>query len=421
MRIEDLGVRVRPFHTHGQPVFFVHYQSQQAADEFLQRVLEDNRGIGMLFGTESSGKTTIVRHFVQNLPANIPVAVVDATGIVASELLATILTQFGFKGPIQLTNDLLNLLKEFVVQDIQSNQAPLLVLENIDKLDLNGLRALCELATLTNHQQYALRFILVNNRPCSRIIDSPKMAPIRTRLVDTFELGPLTAKETLKYLHAKLRASGTVQPHRILPIATCVKLHKESGGWPGELDNLVSHAIEQTERLPIQREHVHAIAAQRPPVSDTDSSTLDRSFDRDVPKLLVTANGKLLQEFEVTQPKVSIGRAHQNDLVMKNQYISKYHALLIFKNNTLILADLKSANGIYINSRRVRSAVLRHDDVILIGNHRIKIFHPSSGTGVADSEPDAADTSIMKTVADMRRAVANKILPAALTKRHKSK
>ena len=414
-------MRAKPFHTRGEPVFFVHYQSQQAADEFLQRVLEDNRGIGMLSGIESSGKTTLVSHFVRNLPANIPVAVVDATGIVASELLATILTQFGFNGPIQLTDDLLILLKEFVVQDLQSNQAPLLVLENIDTLDLNGLRALCELATLTNHQQFALRFILVNSRPYSRIIDSPKMAPIRARLVDTFELGPLTAKEALRYLHAKLRASGTTQPHRILPIATCVKLHKESGGWPGKLDNLVSHAIEQTERLPIQREQVHAIAAQRPRVCDTDSSTPDRSFGRGVPKLLVTMNGKLLQEFEVTQPKMSIGRAHQNDLVMMNQYISKYHALLIFKNDTMIIVDLKSANGIYINSRRVRSAVLRHDDLIQIGNHRIKIFHPSSRAAVANSEPDAADTSIMKTVADMRRAVARKILPNAPTRRRKSK
>jgi pSer/pThr/pTyr-binding forkhead associated (FHA) protein/type II secretory pathway predicted ATPase ExeA len=421
VRIEDLGMQATPFHARGQPVVFVHYQAQQAADEFLQRVLEDNRGIGLLSGIESSGKTTIVSHFVRNLPANIPVAVVDATGIVASELLATILTQFGCEGPIQLTDDLLNLLKKFVVEDIQSNQAPLLVLENINNLDLIGLRVLCELATLTNHQRFALRFILVNKRACSRIIDSPKIAPIRARLVDTFELGPLTAREALKYLHAKLRASGLLYPHRILPIATCVELHRESGGWPGELDSLVLRAIEQADWLPIRGEHINALAAQRPPDSDADSSTADRNFDRDVPKLLVTMNGKLLQEFGVTQPKVSIGRARQNDLVMTNQYVSKYHALLIFKNSTMILVDLKSANGIYVNSRRVRSAVLRHDDVIQIGNHRIKIFHPSSRVGVANSEPDHADTSILKTVADMRRAVTRKILPFASTKRHRSK
>ena len=116
VRIEDLGMQATPFHARGQPIVFAHYQAQQAADKFLQRVLEDNRGIGLLSGIESSGKTTIVSHFVRNLPADIPVAVVDATGIVASELLATILTQFGFKGPIQLTDDLLNLLKKFVVQ-----------------------------------------------------------------------------------------------------------------------------------------------------------------------------------------------------------------------------------------------------------------------------------------------------------------
>ena len=136
---------------------------------------------------------------------------------------------------------------------------------------------------------------------------------------------------------------------------------------------------------------------------------------------MVSANGKLLQEFEVTQSKVTIGRALQNDLTVINQYVSKYHALLIFKNNTMILVDLKSANGIYINTQRVRSAVLRHDDVIQIGNHRIKVLHAASRTRLTHSEPDDADTSIMKTVADMRRAVARKILPIAPIKRRKSK
>lgn len=421
MRIEDLGGQKRPFHRHGRPVVFVQYQSQQAADKFLRRVLEDNRGIGVLFGIGSSGKTTIVNHLVRRLPTSVPVAVIDGAGIVASELLATILAQFGFKESIDLTDDLLNLLKDIVAHDVRTDEAPLIVLENINKMRLSALRVVCDLATLTMHQRFAIRFILVNRRACSRIIHSPKMSPIRKRLVGNFEMGPLTAKEALIYLQSKLQASGVAHPHRILPIATCVELHKVSGGWPGELDNLALRAIEQVDRLPIRREQISALAAQSPSIGAADSSVADQNPGRDIPKLLVSANGKLLQVFEVTQSKVTIGRALQNDLTVINQYVSKYHALLIFKNNTMILVDLKSANGIYINSQRVRSAVLRHDDVIQIGNHRIKVRHAASRTRLTYSESDDADTSIMKTVADMRRAVARKILPIAPIKRRKSK
>jgi len=226
-------------------------------------------------------------------------------------------------------------------------------------------------------------------------------------------LCPLTAREALKYLHAKLRASGVAYPHRILPISTCVELHKESGGWPGELDGLTLRAIERAESLPIRREHAYPLADQSQSIGNAPSSTADT----DLPKLLVTVNGKLVQKFEVNQAKTLIGRARINDLVMDNQYVSKHHALLVSKNNTMFLVDLKSSNGLYVNSHRIRRTVLRHDDIIEIGNHRIKVDHPSGRVGVADVEPDIADTSIMKTVADMRRAVARKFLRLSPAKR----
>jgi pSer/pThr/pTyr-binding forkhead associated (FHA) protein/type II secretory pathway predicted ATPase ExeA len=417
MRIEDLGLHRQPFHARGQSVAFVRYESQQAADEFLRRVLEDKRGVGVLHGIESSGKTTIVNHFVRGLPAEIPVALINETRIETSELLATILAQFGYTVSTDSADELLNLLKKAVIQQTYAGQAPLLVLENINRLYPSGLHALGELAKLTTHQEFALRFILVGTSAGSRIIESPEMKPIRKRLVGTYELSPLTAREALKYLHAKLRTSGVTHPHRILPISTCVELHKESGGWPGELDGLTLRAIERAERLPIGREHVYPLADQSQSVGNAPSSMAGPTADTDLPKLLITVNGKLLQEFEVSQAKTLIGRARINDLVMNNQYVSKHHALLVSKNNTMFLVDLKSSNGLYVNSHRIRRTVLRHDDIIEIGNHRIKVVHPSSQVGVADVEPDVADTSIMKTVADMRRAVAKKFLRISPAKR----
>jgi len=420
MRIEDFELKCQPFRRQGRPVVFVHNQSQQAADEFLLRVLKDSGGVGELYGIESSGKTTIIDQFVRALPAEIAVAVVDGTGIGANQLLATVLAQFGYKGSIDLASDLLSPLKEVIVESMHTDQAPLLVLKNIDKMYSSGQQVLCELAALTINQQFALRFILVNKQAYCAGINSPNMRSIAARLVDTFELQPLTAKETVAYLHAKLRAAGAIHPHQILPTATCVELHKESGGWPGKLDGLALCVIERAEELPMRHENVHSLATQCASFSCEAVSTAKSIDGPDVPKLLVTSNGKLLQKFEVRQTNVLIGRACLNDVVMKNEYVSKYHALLIFNDNMMYLLDLKSANGIYVNSHRVRSTVLRHDDVLEIGNHRIKIDHPASRGRAANPDSDPADTSIMKTLADMRRVVAKKIRSVSSKKRKRT-
>ena len=79
MDIAQTGLRKQPFQTSGRPVTFVPYHSQLAAHYFLQMILRDDRGIGVFYGPESSGKTSITREFLSNLPADIPVAVVDAS------------------------------------------------------------------------------------------------------------------------------------------------------------------------------------------------------------------------------------------------------------------------------------------------------------------------------------------------------
>lgn len=245
------------------------------------------------------------------------------------------------------------------------------------------------------------------------------MTPIRTRQADSFDVGPLKAADTVKYLYAKLRAIGVIHPHHILPVTTCAALHKESRGWPGALDNLTMRAIERVDKFPIRREHIDLVAAQIPSVSNAKPSTVDQNIDLAMPKLLVTAYGSSTRKFAVKESIVLIGRARLNDLVVTDRCVSKFHALLIFSNNEIFMLDLKSANGIYINSHRVHSSILRHDDVIEIGNCRIKILHPLSDVDVANAETDPAVAPIIKTDADLRRAVAKKILRIAHSGRQK--
>ena len=76
--------------------------------------------------------------------------------------------------------------------------------------------------------------------------------------------------------------------------------------------------------------------------------------------------------------------------------------------------DLNSSNGTFVNSRRVSNHVLMHDDVITIGNHRIKFNDPHATRRGSLDGNEFADTAIMKTLEDMRSLLAQEnteILP----------
>ncbi len=80
--------------------------------------------------------------------------------------------------------------------------------------------------------------------------------------------------------------------------------------------------------------------------------------------------------------------------------------MLLRQGKVTILMDLNSRNGTYVNSQRISNHVLLDNDVITLGHYRIKFSDPSATKAVALDAIEFADTSIMKTLEDMRNLLA---------------
>jgi type II secretory pathway predicted ATPase ExeA len=389
MHQPSAGSKVNPFNNVGQSPVFVPYRSQRGAFKFLDNVLTDERGIGVLHGPAASGKSFLLERFIRELQTGVAVAVVDGAELKTADFLGNILTQYGYDVVLDSADELLSMLTVFAVQQSRVRQVPVLVIENINAMCPGSLCALCKLALITTRDRFALRIVLVSNRDFRRVIDSPGMTAVARRMVDDYELRPMTCRETSAYLYAKLRAGGVLRPDDVFSGDVCDELHTASEGWPGKLDQLAQSLIEQTNGLPIRVE---------------DVVQLGPSPDENAPQFIVTLHGKTLHEFRMSELRSLIGRAHSSDLVLEDQFVSKQHALLLREGDAVILVDLKSANGIYVNSRRVQRAILRDCDVISLGDHRIKI-HYTNRINISDIEdPDLADTATMKNLADAHRA-----------------
>ena len=403
MDIVDAGLKQRPFHTCGNPVAIIQYQSEQEAHDFLDMIAISERGIGLLYGPESSGKKTIIRQFVGSMPADIPVAIVDGTRLNTMDILHAIRSQFGFKTTTSSPKDSLTELKEFIAEQARRIRQPLLIVENIDKIRPSALLVLSELAVFKLQGRYAIRMVLVSNLPSNNVADSPRMSALATRMVGRFELGPMTPREAKRYLYAKLRVSGCDSPDSVLPGDICDELYKLSNGWPGILDKFAMQAIERAANLPNRHEHIYPPAEQATPKDEPDISVVKDSDESETQKLYLTLNRKTLQEFDLRDSKTLIGRSELCDITISSRFVSKYHALLLRSEDAMHILDLNSTNGTFVNSRRSQDKVLRHEDVISLGNHGIKLISRIYRTRPAVEEQNLADTAIMKSLSDVRR------------------
>jgi pSer/pThr/pTyr-binding forkhead associated (FHA) protein len=125
--------------------------------------------------------------------------------------------------------------------------------------------------------------------------------------------------------------------------------------------------------------------------------------ERRPPSLVISRDGKTLREFVFDDKKVLIGRSEFADIVVEDEFCSKFHLLLMLYSDGLVLLDLNSVNGTTVNSVKVKSTLLLDNDVISLGHHRLKVMNVPVPDQAAAGRATAADTRRMKNLDEMRR------------------
>ncbi|MDH4046532.1 MAG: FHA domain-containing protein [Gammaproteobacteria bacterium] len=408
MELAAAGLQEQPFRTHGKPLVYVDCAAQKNALRFLRETAAHAQGLGLFQGPRLSGKSTIIREFVEYLDDDTAVALVDGAGLNTTSFLNSVLSQFGYELQFNSANELINMLRVFALQQTATSRPPVLIVENTHAMNPSALRMLCELAQFRLKNRYALIMILVSDRSIEPIVNAPAMDGVGSRLTGSFFLEPLSEEDTRHYLGTKLRAGGCFDPGAIVPDDVCRRIHEYSGGWPGIIDRLVLLAIAKADQCPLNIGHLERplLPALRTAPSPATGGDATAAAYAGPPRLILTRSGKTLKELSMERPRLLIGRSEHNDLCVNSKYVSRHHALLVRHGKATFLMDLNSTNGTYVNSRRVSNHVMQHDDVISLGQHAVKFVDPAAADSSAIDGDGFADTVIMKSLQDIRRLLA---------------
>jgi type II secretory pathway predicted ATPase ExeA len=396
MNLADSGLTRQPFQTHGKPLVLVPYASQKAALQFLEETRADDRGLGLFHGPPLSGKTTIIERFARALPVDLSVAIVDGARAEPATLLKSILSQFGYDHGFNTTTERFNMIRVVALQQAASGHAPLLVVENVHAMSPVLLEMLCELAEMTVDGKGALRIILVSDRPIRPIVEAPAMQSISSRLTGKFLLKPMTRTETATYAHKKLKSGGCENPKDVMPPPVCDRLHSASGGWPGVIDRLAMMALAKAERLPLEADLIPRKSPAVPTLNVVAGSG---------PHLILTCRGKTLKRIGLDRERLLIGRSELCDIDIVHEWISRQHAIVIRNGKSTIIVDLNSRNGVYVNKKRVKSQVLVNNDVISLGDHRIKFVDPAAKHRTTLRGAGWDDTTLAESIRDFRKSL----------------
>ena len=100
-----------------------------------------------------------------------------------------------------------------------------------------------------------------------------------------------------------------------------------------------------------------------------------------MPKMIVSIDGVVIKEVQLTKDRTTLGRRPYNDVVIDNLAISGEHAVFQMTGNDVFIEDLNSTNGTYVNGKAAKKQLLANGDTVEVGKYKIKFVNEAGGDG----------------------------------------
>ena len=91
-------------------------------------------------------------------------------------------------------------------------------------------------------------------------------------------------------------------------------------------------------------------------------------------KLVLSLNGVVQGEYDLSKERLTIGRKPENDIPIDNLAVSGKHALVITILDDSFLEDLQSTNGTFVNGHRIGKHFLQNKDVIKMAKYHLEFI-----------------------------------------------
>jgi general secretion pathway protein A len=245
MYLEHWALREPPFSITPDPRFV--FLSERHRDALAHLLFGIGQGGGggfvQLTGEVGTGKTTLCRLLLEQLPENARVALVLNPRLTAIELLETLCEELHLDtahthGSVKALVDVLN---TYLLDAYAKGLRVVLIIDEAQNLSVDALEQVRLLTNLETDTQKLLQIILLGQPELREILARRDMRQLAQRITARYHLMPLDAAETGSYVRHRMRVAGAV--HSPFTAGALTRIHKHSGGVPRLINVIGERAL----------------------------------------------------------------------------------------------------------------------------------------------------------------------------------
>ena len=200
-------------------------------------------GFVQLTGEVGSGKTTLCRCLINQIPQDTDVALIVNPKLTAIELLATICDELRVAYPSE-TNSvkiLIDALNQHLLEAHARGRRTVLIIDEAQHLKSEVLEQIRLLTNLETSQEKLLQIIILGQPELLSLLKQRKLRQLAQRITARYHLEPLSRKETYAYVQHRLLVAGRKEPLFTRRALSCV--YQLSGGIPRLINIICDRAL----------------------------------------------------------------------------------------------------------------------------------------------------------------------------------
>jgi len=191
-------------------------------------------GFILLTGEVGTGKTTINRCLLEQLPPATDVAIILNPALNALELLATVCDELGisYDGSQPTLKTLTDSLHRFLLQNHADGRKTVLMIDEAQHLDFDVLEQIRLLTNLETNSEKLLQIILIGQPELAELLQRPELRQLNQRITARYNLAPLSREETGAYIRHRLQVAGLAPGRELFPADVVRGIHRTTRGIP---------------------------------------------------------------------------------------------------------------------------------------------------------------------------------------------
>lgn len=235
------GLTEKPFSILPDPEFLYWGRAHTLAYTMLEYAIMNNAGFTVISGGIGCGKTTLIRHLLNQLDDDIVVGLMSNTQENTGELLQWVLRSFDQPFEEKPYVALYEQFQQFLIEKYGEGKRVILIVDEAQNLGPKSLEELRMLSNINADKDQLLQLILVGQPQLKDLLQRPELIQFSQRVASDFHLQPLQEKDVSEYIHHRLEVAGA--DHQIFTEEACKAVYDASNGVPRLINILADTAL----------------------------------------------------------------------------------------------------------------------------------------------------------------------------------